>query len=63
MIVDVLKNMTLHSDLNGIEKDEDSSRRFKRNAERFAKKEVDVNNLMLKVCDFLASKKDFPTAF
>ncbi|KAJ3300336.1 hypothetical protein HK104_001754 [Borealophlyctis nickersoniae] len=31
------------------EADDDSSRRYRRNAERFAKKETDVNNLMLKL--------------
>ncbi|KAJ3147647.1 hypothetical protein HDU89_005265 [Geranomyces variabilis] len=32
-----------------MEQDEDSSRRYKRNAERFAKKEANVNNLMIRV--------------
>ncbi|TPX55252.1 hypothetical protein PhCBS80983_g05473 [Powellomyces hirtus] len=32
-----------------MEQDEDSSRRYKRNAERFAKKEADVNSLMIRL--------------
>ncbi|KAJ3012208.1 hypothetical protein HKX48_006397, partial [Thoreauomyces humboldtii] len=42
-----------------MEQDEDSSRRYKRNAERFAKKEADVNSLMIRLEELSEAMRGF----
>ncbi|KAJ3179189.1 hypothetical protein HDU87_003148 [Geranomyces variabilis] len=42
-----------------MEQDEDSSRRYKRNAERFAKKEANVNNLMIRLEELSEAMRQF----
>ncbi|KNC96595.1 uncharacterized protein SPPG_08179 [Spizellomyces punctatus DAOM BR117] len=45
--------------LPDLEQDKDSAQRYQRNADRFAKREADVNNLMLRLEDLSQAMRDF----